>query len=233
MSITIDPTVPADSESPRQGAARIRQTNLNFLSLFSQGGGSAVTFANPPFSIDTSGNVTIPTTLTVPTPLTSTQAAQLGNITTFAVQAPVVTTTLVNTTIAAGANALVFSITTKPPGTTQLYRALVTSSVYFQGASGSGTAYLSTAIILNDNSSLFTSNPSAEGYISNNGVSPYLGLHISGVSNATRTGNAGLVTFTIQGYNSSASTFTATLKTHSDLVTTGVSYLSISWIPAQ
>ena len=68
MAVTLDPTTPADADSPRQGAAKIRALTLQLLSLLTQGGGAAVTFANAPWSVDSSGNVTIPTTLSVPAP---------------------------------------------------------------------------------------------------------------------------------------------------------------------
>jgi hypothetical protein len=45
------------------------------LELLSQGGGSAVTFSNAPFSVDTAGNVTVPTTISVPTPTIAAHAA--------------------------------------------------------------------------------------------------------------------------------------------------------------
>jgi len=59
MSVTLDPTVPADSESPRQGASRIRALTLEVLQLFTQGGGSAVTFTNAPFLAATTGELTV------------------------------------------------------------------------------------------------------------------------------------------------------------------------------
>lgn len=59
-SVTIDPTVPADTESPRQGAARIRAVESNLLALLSQSGGAPVTFTNPPFNVNTSGEVIVP-----------------------------------------------------------------------------------------------------------------------------------------------------------------------------
>jgi len=68
MAVTLDPTTPADAYSPRQGAAKIRALTLQLLSLLTHGGGAAVTFANAPWSVDSSGNVTIPTTLSVPAP---------------------------------------------------------------------------------------------------------------------------------------------------------------------
>ena len=233
MSITLDPTVPADSESPRQGAARIRNLTLNLLSLFSQGGGSAVTFSNPPFAVDTSGNVTISTRLVVPTPTASNQAAQLGSVTGFAVGAPTTTTTLFNSTITSGSNASIFSLTSTPPGSTSLYRALVFGTVYFKANASSGSDSTELLVVLTDNASLFTTKTGSQGTTEGPAWATS-SVSFSFLSNATRTNSAGSVSFALTGYaGSNGASINTNLLANSDLNSSYKSFMSISWIPAQ
>ena len=233
MSVTLDPTLPADSESPRQGASRIRALTLEVLQLLSQGGGGAVTFSAAPFSVDTSGNVTIPTTIVVPTPTASGQAATKAYVDGFACNTPSQTTTLANTTIAVNTNKTLFTLASTPPGTTGLYRALVSCTVYFQAAStGALNDYTSLLCSLSDSASLFTTKISAEAS-SPGQAQPTISVSFCGVSNATRTHNAGSVTFTVTGYNPSGSNATVNLKNNADADVNSKSYLRVAWIPAQ
>jgi hypothetical protein len=50
MSFTLDPTVPADSETPRNGASRIRSLTGEVLELFGETGFSPITYALPPIA---------------------------------------------------------------------------------------------------------------------------------------------------------------------------------------
>ena len=70
MSVNIDPTVPADSETPRLGAQRIRLLTSELLQLFGFTGATPESLANPPFTVDASGNATLngqPLTVNNPT----------------------------------------------------------------------------------------------------------------------------------------------------------------------
>lgn len=233
MPITIDPTVPADGESPRQGASRIRSLTLELLGLFSQAGGSAVTFANAPFSVDTSGNVTVSTTLTVPVPASSTQAAQLASVSSFAASAPTVSKVFVNPTIAFNSFATVFQVTSTPPGTTQLYRALVSTTVF---AHPSSVNFAQLLIWLTDSASLFSNpaGPSAQANPPSSLANNQVCANFTAISNGTATGNGGAVTFTITGFATlNTGIGNLTLDSQSHFGSAAPSYVSIAWLPAQ
>ena len=58
-TITVDPTVPQASESPRLGYLRIQGVAAWLLQLFGFSGTAATTFANAPFGIDANNLVTV------------------------------------------------------------------------------------------------------------------------------------------------------------------------------
>lgn len=237
MAITIDPTVPADAESPRQGAARIRALTLELLQLLSQGGGAAVTFAAAPFSIDLSGNVTIPTSIVVPTPTLSSQATTKVYVDGQTVNAPSLTTTLSNTTITASDSATLFSLASTPPATPnngQKFRALVSSTVYFQCSGSSTSDYVELAIELADNGSLFTTIPSSQNVSAVQGSTrPIVATSFCFLSQGTRTNAQGAVTFTLTGLAISSRSDSANIQAASDADANAKSILQVAWIPAQ
>ena len=240
MPITIDPTLPADSESPRQGASRIRNIVLNLLSLVGQGGGNAVTFNNPPFLIDSNGNVQVPTTLVVPVPTVGTQATTKTYVDTgdsntlsasqsytntqiagLSITIPAATTSTVSNSIvtsnlAKGASGTLLQVTSTPPAVpnaNQKYRAFVSSTVFWSINTNAQVAggFLT---VLSDNASLFATVYSAQATMFSEVVTFHhdLANHLSAMSDATRTNAQGPVTFTITGTVSGYSADPSTLQ---------------------
>lgn len=98
MSITVDPTVPQDSENESLGASRIRALAGWLNAMFGQSTSSAFTFNNAPFAVDANGNVVFSQNCTLKgDPSTALQAATKQYVDKFAAAAFVATATGTNT----------------------------------------------------------------------------------------------------------------------------------------
>lgn len=256
-SLTIDPTVPADSESPRQGASRIRNNVLQFLGLISQAGGNPVTFSAAPFTVDTNGNVTVNVTLSIPAPTLSLHAttkayvdsgdanslsqanaytnSQISGISLVVpgVQQPTVSTTLLATTIPSQGSASVLQVTSTPPAvptSAQKFRAMVSCRVFYLVA---GVAFPGLQLSLTDTRTLFNNPPGAElvqGGIS--GTTSQVSLGFTDISDNATTAASGATTFTVKAYNASNASQAVTPKSTGDADVTSLTFLKVAWVPA-
>lgn len=76
MAVTVDPTVPADSEALNLGASRIRNLSNALIQLFGEPAGSPFTWGTIPFVTDGAGNITFPGNVNLAAnPVTGLQAA--------------------------------------------------------------------------------------------------------------------------------------------------------------
>lgn len=115
-AVTLDPTLPPDSETPRLGAQRIRNLTAEVLELFGFTGTVPETVSGPPFSMDASGNITLngqPLTVNDPTTALGVankeyvDAAGISSGTATGVNTLTVTLTPVPATLAALTNKLI------------------------------------------------------------------------------------------------------------------------------